>query len=142
MVQGSTVRESQVGGVRVNFDTREKRVVPGRIPLRLMSEVPGVPPKELKIGQVLESGCVVLDNPRHVGNNPERHNQDEVGVALTHYKNGGFITMPSDLEVAVWGNLEDLDSSNMFGKFVLERLALLRRPVKENISDILKRFED
>ena len=90
------------GNVGLNFSNGLHRLVPARIPLQLESENPGLLPAELIAGHILQTGCVVLDEPQRVGSVEWHDDQDEVRLKITGGWEGHEITVPSDLEVAVF----------------------------------------
>ncbi len=125
-------------GAELHFTNKKLRIVPPRIPLQLLSETRGVLPENLQIGDVLQTGCVVLDEPQPVEPDPERENQHDTHVLLPSGSRGSWIRIPSDLEVAVHGHMETLDFDSKFGQFVLSRLKDLKPNVTKKLGNTAK----
>ncbi len=137
---GWTVVEKPIegfnGSVRLNFSGSVHRLVPARIPLQLKSDKPGVLPAELATGHILQTGCVILNEPRGVGPVERHDGQDEVELKLTGGWEGHEITVPSDLAIAVFDEVYPPSSDTVLGVFALERALGMREVARQNLPKL------
>lgn len=134
--QSGSTRASELVVAKLNFMNGAVRVVPPRIPLQLATRnnKRGVTPSGLEPGHVLQTGCVVLEEPVEVEPLEERGNVPEWRVALSTGQHSASVRIPYDMEVAVRGRLEEISPSSRFGKFVLGRLHHLSIPATKNLT--------
>lgn len=121
------------GSVGLNFSNSMHRLVPARIPLQLKSNKSGVFPVELRTGHILQTGCVVLDEPKGVGPIEWHDGQDEVELKLTGGREGHEITVPSDLAIAVFEEVYPPRSDTLLGTFTLERTLRMHEIARQNL---------
>jgi hypothetical protein len=134
--QSGSTRASEFIIAKLNFMNGAVRVVPPRIPLQLATRdhKRGVQPYNLEPGHVLQTGCVVLEEPYEVESLEERGDVAEWRVALSTGQHSASVRIPYDIEVAVRGRLDDISHTSRFGKFVLGRLHHLSVPATKNLS--------
>jgi hypothetical protein len=124
------------GSVGLRFNNGEYRLVPARIPLQLVSDKPGVFPVELRTGHILQTGCVILDEPRGIGSVEWHDGQDEVELKLTGGWEGHEITVPSDLAIAVFDEMYPPSSDTVLGAFALEQTLGMREVARQNLPKL------
>jgi hypothetical protein len=124
------------GSIGLNFTNGESRLVPARIPLQLKSDKPGILPAELVTGRILQTGCVILDEPRKLGQVEWRDGQDEVEVKLTGGLEGHTMGVPSDLEIAVFDEAYPPKPDTQIGAFALERVMSMRETARQNLPKL------
>jgi hypothetical protein len=125
--------EGANGSVVLSFSNGAHRFVPGRVALQLESERPGVLPAGLATGQILETGCVILDEPRLVGAVDWHDGQDEVELRLTGGLLGHEITVPSDLPLAVFDEVYPPSTDTLLGAFASEQVLSMRAVARHNL---------
>lgn len=89
--------------VGINFTNGVSRIVAPRLPLQLMTDASqGVSPERLRVGRILQTGCVMLDNPKPLGAVACHQNQVEIALRLTGGRTGHTVGVPIELELAVY----------------------------------------
>lgn len=118
----------EASGVSLLFqEGRPERLIPPRLPLQLHGDVPGVLPQDLHVGDILQTGCVVLEPPYPVG---QRHpnDQQDIAVGLSGGQRVQTTMTPNDVELAVFGTIDDLgDADDLLTQIVAEKLSQLRQ---------------
>lgn len=108
-------------GIRLSDGSH--RIVAPRLPLQLQSDIAnGVLPAELQIGQILQTGDVVLSEPKQIGRvgRTEWHDDQEVTIHLTGGRDGHHVGVASDLPLAVFNEVYPPSSETPLGRFTLE----------------------
>jgi hypothetical protein len=113
------------GKVGVNFTNGHSRLVASRLALQLAGNEGGILPERLRIGQILQTGCVVLGNPTRPNTVDEYTNQDEITIPLTGGRTGHNVNAPADLELAVFDEVYPPNIDRPLGAFALERVLSL-----------------
>lgn len=122
--------------IGLNFSNGEHRLVPARIPLQLQSEKTGVYPTELHVGHILQTGCVILDEPKEIGSVEWHDDQDEVELKLTGGWEGHEISVPSDLAIAVFEEAYPPSPSTQLGAFALERTLGMHEIARQHLPKL------
>jgi len=124
LVVDTDVYDAGNGGVGFGVSGEGRRVVAGRIPLQLQSERPVTLPLDLQIGSILETGCVVLSEPRQIPDDDLEYeeNRFEVLLRLTGGFEGHPVSVPKDLAIAVLPELYPPDPESVLGKFAIENV--------------------
>lgn len=123
------------GGVCLIFADGTRRVVPARIPLSLSGGEPGKRPLDLIVGDILETGDVVLDPPRELdAEDPGfEGGRYEVEVVLTGGASGHSVSMPRDLFVAVHPEAYPPSTETRFGAFVVANVLKMGAKARRNL---------
>lgn len=124
------------GIVGLLFNNGEHRLVPARIPLQLKSDKPGVLPAELATGHILQTGSIILDEPRYMGATEWHKDQHEVAIKLTDGWEGRGITVPDDLAIAVFDEMYPPSSVTLLGAFVLGRALDMPEVERQNLPNL------
>lgn len=124
-------------GVSIIFKNNNKRYIPVRLPLQLgRSARNGVLPQDLQVGDILQTGCVVLAEPTETtGEKPYADTDDQynIGISLSGGQRPQVIATPEDLYLARFGTLRDLEQAQ-HQKLMLKaalRLSHLKRNILE-----------
>lgn len=120
----------------ITFSNGLSRVIAPRLPLQLMSGGRGVLPGELRIGQILQTGCVILDTPKPLGSVERHDGQDEVEIDITGGWEGHTVGVPSDIELAVFEEEYPPSSGTPLGAFALERTLGMREVARRNLPEL------
>ncbi len=130
--------EAGNGGVGLTFTDRSSRRVPGRIPLLLENGERGKLPIDLSVGDIFETGCVVLANPGKLDINDPRYEQggSEVGITITGGLGGHSIEVPHDLVIALNRETYPPFSDTVFGAFVLENTLRMHGAARQNLPKL------
>lgn len=135
-VDGETF-EAFNGGVGVNFTNGISRRVPARLPLQLMSETPGVLPMDLRVGQILQTGCVILEPSYLSVSDPRSYpRQEEAAVTLTGGTYGGTISVPVDLEIATFDEAYPPSTNTALGAFAMQRVMKMHESIQESLNSL------
>lgn len=123
------------GGVGLHFTDGTKRVVAARIPLLLRGGTSGKYPSDLEVGDIFETGCVVLAPPAELDiEDPDfESNRSEVDVTITGGLSGATIGMPKDLMVALHGETYPPSTETTFGAFVVDRVLSMGAVARRNL---------
>ena len=123
------------GGVGLHFTDGTKRVVAARVPLLLANGTRGKNPFDLEVGDIFETGCVVLAPPSEV--DLEAHQFEggrrEIEVAITGGLSGHSIGMPKDLLVALHGESYPPSVETRFGAFVVDNVLRMGARARRNL---------
>ena len=127
-----------IDGASILFRGNMKRYVPQRLPLQLghtaIAEGMGVLPYDLRVGDVLQTGDVVLAEPEKIETDlPFSDTKDQYNTRI--YLSGGQrpqpVATPSDLHLARFGTLNDLPPDAAFTRIVMDKLKYLRHSLLE-----------
>lgn len=123
------------GGVGLHFTDGTQRVVAARVPLLLAGGESGKYPLNLEVGDILETGCVVLAPPREFDPEDPEHedNRREVEVALTGGLSGHTIGIPKDLVVALHGEAYPPSIETRFGAYVVDNVLKMGARARRNL---------
>lgn len=123
------------GGVGLHFTDGTKRVVAARVPLLLANSTRGKYPVDLEVGDIFETGCVVLVPPSEVAADTPRFegSRREIEVAITGGLNGHSIDMPKDLMVALHGESYPPSIETRFGAFVVDNVLRMGAKARKNL---------
>jgi|GEM_PF-2671850 hypothetical protein len=120
--------------IGLDFANGSHRIVAPRIPLQLQSErTRGVLPAELTVGQILQTGDVVLSKPKPIGPVEWHDNQDETEIHLTGGWYGHEVGVASDLPIAVFGEAYPPSPSTSLGTFALEQVMRMKEEARINL---------
>ena len=122
--------------VGLNFTNGKTRIVAPRLPLQLNSDRTGLLPGQLAVGQILETGCVVLAEPVAIGSVEWHNGQQEVKVELTGGWEGHKVGAPDDLPLAVFEEVYPPSSSTTLGSFTLERTLGMHEVARRNLPQL------
>lgn len=122
--------------VGIHFTNGLTRIVAPRLPLQLQSDRKGILPSQLKIGQILQTGCVVLDNPKPIGPVEWHGNQEEVGIDITGGWKGHQFGAPTDLELAVFEEMYPPRTDTLLGAFALKEALGMRKIARRNLTEL------
>ncbi len=127
--------EEENGGVGLHFTDGKKRVVAARVPLLLANGTLGKYPLDLEVGDIFETGCVVLAPPTEVeaGNPQFVDNRREVELAITGGLSGHSIGMPKDLVVALHSESYPPSIETRFGAFVVDNVLRMGARARRNL---------
>ncbi|HLB66353.1 MAG TPA: hypothetical protein VJJ78_02035 [Candidatus Saccharimonadales bacterium] len=130
--------EAGNGGVGLNFTDGSRRRVPARIPLLLKGEAYGKLPIDLAVGDIFETGCVVLETPGKLDVDDPRYEQheSEVGITITGGFSGHSIRVPSDLVIALHPEAYPPSSDTAFGAFVLANTLKVNEGTRHNLPKL------
>ncbi|HVC35871.1 MAG TPA: hypothetical protein VNE40_00285 [Candidatus Dormibacteraeota bacterium] len=120
----------------LHFTNGLTRIVAPRIPLQLRSDRAGYLPEQLRIGQILQTGCVVLDTPKPIGPVEWHNGQDELELKLTGGFVGHEVGVPYDLELAVFGEEYPPNSQTLLGSVALDGVQTLYEEAKRNLPKL------
>lgn len=136
-------------GISLMFqDDRPKRYISPRLPLQLKAfrpsdnpgeplvKITGVLPQDLQVGDILQTGCVVVapSGPAAVSRRP--NSQTEVVVNLSGGQAVQGTGVPDDIELAVFGTIKDLrDADDLLTRIVSEKLSHMRTKVLYSLAD-------
>lgn len=112
------------------------RVVAPRLPLQLKSERSGVLPGQLRIGQILQTSCVVLEAPKPIGPSRWYGNQNEIELTLTGGLSGHRVGVPDDIELSLFEEEYPPKSSTLIGRTALEQVQRLSEEATVNLPKI------
>ncbi|MDB5180321.1 MAG: hypothetical protein JWO54_79 [Candidatus Saccharibacteria bacterium] len=123
------------GGVGLYFTDGTNRIIAARVPLLLEGGTSGKYPIDLEVGDIFESGSVVLaptvalnvDDPRYVAN------RSEVKVVITGGFSGHPIEMPSDLIVALHSEAYPPTRETKFGAYVIDNVLKMGAKARQNL---------
>lgn len=125
-----------IDGASILFRGNMKRYVPQRLPLQLghAAVAEGVLPYDLHVGDVLQTGDVILAEPEEIETDlPFSDTEDQYNTRI--YLSGGqrpqAIETPSDLYLARFGTLDDLSPDAALTYTVATKLKYLRRSLLE-----------
>lgn len=130
-------RESYNGGVEVRFDRWVTRRIAARLPLQLQSERPGVLPMDLQVGQIFQTGDVILDEPRPLTAEETEYfgrGLESVSILLTGGREGHRLAVHSDIELAVSDETYPPNPGTKFGTFVLENTMRMDENARQHLS--------
>lgn len=132
-VEGETF-DAFNGGVGVNFHNGMSRRIPARLPLQLLGDLPGTLPMDLRVGQILQTGCVVLE-PSYLSESDPRSfpKQVEAAITLTGGAYGADIGVPVDLEIATIDEVYPPNADTILGAFAIEKVIKMDVSVRENL---------
>lgn len=128
--------EGHNSSTQINFTNGFSRIIAPRLPLQLKSDKQGILPGQLRVGQILQTGCVVLDNPRPIGPVEWRNGQHEVEVNLTGGWEGHNVGVPYDIELAVLDEEYPPSTATPIGVFALERALGMREIARRNLPQL------
>ncbi|GEM_PF-6865272 len=118
-------------GVSILLKDDRKRYVPLRLALQLGDVTENaVLPQDLRVGDVLQTGCVVLaESVELTGEGPycDTNDQFNVRISLSGGQRPQTIATPSDLYLARFGTLDDLRPDSAMTYITLSKLRHLRR---------------
>ena len=126
------------GSPIVNFSNGLSRVIAPRLALQLLSDKRGVLPAHLRPGTILQTGCVVLDNPRLIGAVNYRGDQEEVEITITGGREGHSIGVPYDIELAVFDEEYPPSPLTTLGAFALENTLSMNDIARRNLPQLGK----
>ncbi len=138
VVRGEGEPFTDIHGLSLLFNGHPKRYVPARLPLQLRSidEIHGVLPQDLSVGDVLQTGCIVLEPPHPTDGSTRPTDQHDVVLNLSGGQRLQAVATPDDLELAVYGTVEDLgDADDPFTQLVVEKLSHLRARTLQSLAD-------
>ncbi|HUC95726.1 MAG TPA: hypothetical protein VMR76_02075 [Candidatus Saccharimonadia bacterium] len=126
------------GGVGLRMDDSSERVVAARIPLQFLCDRPITLPAGLQVGNILETGCVVLSKPSRITEESEyfKRNRHEVQLNLTGGFNGHSIEVPEDLAIAILPELYPPEASSVIGKFTIENVFKMTAAARRNLPKL------
>lgn len=126
------------GGVGLFFSDGSKRCVPARIPLLLRGGTYGKLPMDLAVGDIFETGCVVLSEPGVYDVDDPRYEigRHEVDINITGGFNGHRIGVPADLLIALHSEVYPPSADSILGAFVLERTLTMREVARQNLPKL------
>lgn len=128
--------EDHTDGLSLLFRGRPKRYVPVRLPLQLLGAKRGVLPQDLQAGDVLQTGCTVLEPPVQTGSSNRPTDQRDVIVSLSGGQRIQTVAAPDDLELAVYGTVDDLGAADdPFTQLAVEKLRHLRVRALRSLAD-------
>jgi hypothetical protein len=107
-----------------------------RLALQLKSDKPGVLPGQLRIGHILQTGCVILDNPKPLGPIEWHGGQAEVEIMITGGWEGHNIGVPQDIELAVFEEEYPPSTKTPLGAFALERTLHMHEIARRNLPQL------
>ncbi len=119
--------------VGVRFMNGEVRVVAPRIPLQLKGGAEGVYPGDLRTGQILQTGCVVLDAPVPVDPVQWHADQEEVALKLTGGFKGHDVRVATDLPLAVYSEMYPPGPSSLLGAFTMDNVMRMDQEARSNL---------
>jgi len=123
------------GGVGLHFTDGTKRVVAARVPLLLAGGKSGKYPLDLEVGDIFETGCVVLAPPSEFDAEDPQFVDDrrEVEVSITGGLSGHTIGIPKDLLVALHGEAYPPSVETRFGAFVVDNVLRMGARARRNL---------
>lgn len=123
------------GGVGLRFTDGTQRVIAARVPLLLAGGEGGKYPLDLEVGDILETGCVVLAAPSEFdAEDPQfEDNRSEVEVSLTGGLSGHTIGIPKDLVVALHGETYPPSVETRFGAYVVDKVLKMGARARRNL---------
>ena len=123
------------GGVVLRFTDGTKRIVASRIPLLLQGGECGKYPLELEVGDIFETGCVVLESPSVIAlEDPEyEDSRREVEVTITGGLSGHAVGIPKDLVVALYNESYPPSPGTRFGSFVVDEVLGMGAKARSNL---------
>ena len=126
------------GRVGLHFTDGIKRIVAARIPLLLAGGTSGKSPLDLEVGDIFETGCVVLANPSQLDVRDPfyRENESEIGLTLPVGRLGRLIGVPKDLVIALSPETYPPSSETAFGAFVLRRTLSMHEGASRNLPKL------
>lgn len=124
------------GSVGLRFSNGQQRLVPARIPLQLKSDKSGIYPADLQTGHILQTGCVILEEPKSLGSAEWHDGQEEVELKLTGGWEGHEFGVPSDLAIAVFEETYPPSSTTMLGAFTLERTLSMHEVARQHLPKL------
>ena len=120
----------------VTFSNGLSRVIAPRLALQLQSDKSGLLPSQLRPGHILQTGCVVLDNPKAIGAVERHGGQEEVKIYITGGREGHEVGVPHDIELAVFDEEYPPSSQTPLGAFALEKTLGMSEVARRNLPQL------
>lgn len=141
--------DDATNGIRLEFiGDHPDRYISPRLPLQLLAfkpgnapddppeKLPGVLPQDLRVGDILQTGCVVLEPPRPVIESIRPNGQPEIAVSLSGGQRPQTTAAPDDIELAVFGTIDHLGTTDdLLTRIVAEKLAQMRKSVLHSLAE-------
>lgn len=129
--------EAGNGGKELSFDNGSRRVVAARIPLLLEGGTSGKLPSELEVGDILQTGCVVLAQPTKIGQDDREFeaNRRETKIHISGGHSGHSIGVPSDLIIALHPETYPPAPVSLFGAFVIHNTLDMGARARRNLPN-------
>jgi hypothetical protein len=123
------------GGVGLHFTNGTKRVVAARVPLLLAGGEYGKYPIDLEVGDIFETGSVVLEQPNEYNTEDPQFEDSrrEVELKLTGGFNGHKIGMPKDIVVALYSEAYPPSLETRFGSYVVDNVLKMGARARRNL---------
>lgn len=136
-------------GISLLFqDDRPERYISPRLPLQLKAFRPsdspdeplvkltGVLPQDLQVGDILQTGCVVVAPSEPAAPSRRPNGQTEVVINLSGGQAVQGTGVPDDIELAVFGTIKDLQGADdLLTRIVSEKLSHMRPKVLYSLTD-------
>jgi hypothetical protein len=131
------VGESYNGGVLLKLDDFQNLTVPSRIPLLLAGGENGKLPLELEVGDILETGEVVLDGPTQFESDHARFRSDKkrAGITITGGSNGVTLSVHRDLIIATSVEKYPPAPETLFGGFVIRETLKMGAAARKHLPN-------
>lgn len=121
----------------LHFTNGITRIVAPRLPLQLKSDRSGFLPGQLRVGQILQTGCVLLETPRLIGPVEFHNGQEEVELKLTGGFVGHEVGVAYDLELSVFEEEYPPSSSTLLGSTALKGVQALYEEAKITLLNLV-----
>ncbi len=125
------------GGILLPFTDGINRRVAARIPLLFEGGTTGKLPNYLVVGDIFETGCVVLDTKGElVKDNPRyKDHAYEVGLVISGGLNGHQIEVPNDLIIALHDEIYPPSQKSLIGAFAIKRVLEMGARARRNLPN-------
>lgn len=112
--------------------------VPPRLPVALNRHERSLYPSDLKIGQMLMTGCVVLRDPIYSESSSNRYGQNGLFVRLTGTGDGDDIFIPEGVPLALSPDYDPLNGVSKLSQFAVHRLMQMNVAAIEPVANVSK----